>query len=160
MSKRFDQFIINKRLSDDDYMRIALQAASAAKAQGNAPIGAVLVWPGGKMVEGDTTYTERDPTCTAGMNVMKKVAQTARKQLTDAILYVTVDPDLLTLAAAEKLGIREVVYGAYDVLYGCFTSKNSPKLIESFVSRGGILGSECCDLLPTNLQEHTIGILP
>ncbi|MFX8911060.1 tRNA-specific adenosine deaminase, partial [Acinetobacter baumannii] len=46
-------------------MEIAIKAAEHARAIGDSPFGAVLVHPGGHMVEHDTCFSDRDHTCHA-----------------------------------------------------------------------------------------------
>lgn len=156
--KSLDKFIEQKkRLKDSDYMQIALDVAMQAKSKGDFPIAAVLVWSGGKqLVEHDTRRSEQNPLCHAIINLINKAAGTiSRKRLSEAVLYSTIEPNLLCALAMESAGIKEVVFGVYDdkngFISGEFLKENTQLDI---VTIGGVLGKECFESLPQIIQEY------
>lgn len=156
--KGLDRFMEQKRrLKDSDYMQVALEVAAQAKSQGDIPIAAVLAWAGGRqLVEHDTRYSEQNPLCHAVINLINKAAGTiSRKKLSEAVLYCTVEPNLLCALAIEAAGIKEVVFGAYDDKDGFASSGLLKEEVELDITAiGGVLGQECCDSLPQIMQEH------
>lgn len=156
MPMTFANFTAGKRLDDEALMAEALRAAEHAKSNGDLPVGAVLAWPGGFLAEGDTTYSERDPTAHACLNVLRKAAQTTRVRLSEAVLYTTLEPCPLCAAAAEACGIGEVVFGAYDRVNGYWSGKRPDS---GLVNKGGVLGEECRAVLPFAFKEHTTGAI-
>lgn len=152
----FHDFVSTRRKKPDDdskYMEIALKAAEFAKANGENPFGAVLVFPGGHMVEHDTCFSDRDRTCHAEMNVMRKVAQTLRR-LDDCILYTTVEPCPMCAHAALLNGVKEIIFGAVDQKNGFLSSNKLLNVAESIVAKGGVMAEQCVKMLPEHLQEH------
>ncbi len=157
MARNFSEFFKLKKKPDDEYyMRLALVAAEKAKSEGDHPVGAVLVWPGGHMVEFNTTFSERDCTSHAEMNVIRKVLQTSRRRLDDTTLYCTVEPCVMCAAAAVLGGVKEIIWGAYDHKNGFHSTKALSENVTATLSvKGGIMGEECCRVLPATFQEHT-----
>jgi len=153
----FQEFVA-KRYKDPDndskYMEIALKAAEHARANGDNPVGAVLVWPDGTyVVDHDTAFSERDCTCHAEMNVLRKAAQTKLRRMNDCVLYSCVEPCPMCSHAAYLNGIKEIVFGAFDQKNGFLTSN---KLLEvsGIVAKGGVLAERCVNLLPESHQEY------
>ena len=158
MTTNFQEFVAKRTKKPDEdsrYMEIAIRAAEQAKANGDDPYGAVLVYPGGHMVEHDTCFSERDRTCHAEMNVLRKVARTKLRKLDDCVLYTTVEPCPMCAHAALLAGVREVVFGAYDDKNGFLTSDRLRSVAEGLAVKGGILGEQCLAVLPDIIKEHT-----
>lgn len=154
LMKNFHEHIEHrKRLSDDNYMRIALEAASHARSNGDVPVAAVLVWGNGKyLVESDTRYTERNPLNHAVINLLNKAASVRIK---DATVYTTLEPDLMCAMALKEAGVNVVVFGAYDDKDGFISSKLlKDHTVLGMTAIGGVLGKECVNSLPESIQEH------
>jgi tRNA(adenine34) deaminase len=160
MTTNFQDFLAKRRKKPDDdskYMEIALKAAEHAKANGENPFGAVLVFPGGYMVEHDTCFSDRDHTCHAEMNVMRKAAQTKLKRMDDCTLYTTVEPCPMCAHAAYLNGIKEIIFGAYDDKNGFLSSDKLLAVAEGLVVKGGVLSEQCVNMVPAPLREHIRG---
>jgi tRNA(adenine34) deaminase len=128
-------------MSDEDFMRRALELAQRAQAEGEVPIGAVLVVDGGIAGEGwNRPIGAADPTAHAEIQAMRAAAQKlGNYRLTGATLYVTLEPCDMCLGAMFHARIARVVYGASD-----------PKklVLKSKVSlHGGVLAQECGSIL-------------
>lgn len=138
---------------DEQYMKIALDAAVQAGLRGDAPIGAVLLLPNNVLVDSNTVWTENDLTHHAEINVIKKAADLGYHRLKNAVLYSSMEPCGMCVSVAKEYGIQEIVFGAYNEASGFATSKVFN--VSPVVYRGGVLGKECRDILPAHLQEQT-----
>jgi tRNA(adenine34) deaminase len=157
MTINFQEYVENKRRKPDEdskYMEIALKAANAARSNGDRAVGAVLTYPGGHMVDYDTSYSSMDRTCHAEMNVIRKVAKLRPQGLSDCVLFSTVEPCPMCLHAASLSGIREVVFGAYDTKNGFISSKKLTEVHEGIAIKGGVLAEDCIKVNQKLLQEH------
>ncbi len=97
-------------------MELALVEARRAAEQGEVPIGAVLVL-GGEVVASRGNERERrhDPTAHAEMLVLRDAAAIAGGwRLSEATLYVTLEPCAMCAGAIVLARIKRLVYGADD----------------------------------------------
>lgn len=138
-------------------MNLALEAAGQARSRGNLSIAAVLAWADGtKLVEHDTRYTDHHPLSYAILNVINKAVETlGGKKISEAVLYSTVEPDLLCAFAIKAAGIKEVVYGVQDEKNGFISSKLIDNTLLEITAIGNVLGKECHESLPKSIQEYT-----
>ncbi|MBQ6299558.1 MAG: nucleoside deaminase [Bacteroidales bacterium] len=103
-------------LTDEQAMREALREAQAAAAEGEVPIGGVVVC-GGRIIARAHNYTERltDVTAHAEMQLIGMAADyLGGKYLNDCTLYVTVEPCPMCAAALAWAQLGRLVYGAAD----------------------------------------------
>ncbi len=110
-------------LGDDYYMGLALNEARAAAAEGEIPIGAVVVG-GGRVLGRGHNQTERlnDVTAHAEMLALSAAAQSlGGKYLTDCTLYVTVEPCPMCAGAIGWAQVSRIVIGAPDSKRGYST---------------------------------------
>jgi tRNA(Arg) A34 adenosine deaminase TadA len=99
------------------YMQTALEAAAAASARGEVPVGAVVVGPDGAIVAQASNRVEElcDPTAHAEMLALRAAtAQLGQERLTECDIYVTLEPCALCAAAISLFRIRRLYFGAYD----------------------------------------------
>lgn len=114
---------MNPLLNDDYYMGLALAEARAALAEGEIPIGAVVV-AGGRVIGRGHNQTERltDVTAHAEMLALTAATRTLRgKYLSEATLYVTVEPCPMCAGAIGWSQLGRIVYGASDAKRGYST---------------------------------------
>ncbi|WP_338241965.1 nucleoside deaminase [Aurantiacibacter hainanensis] len=99
-----------------DPMKRALQLAQEAAAQGEVPVGAVLVKDGNVVGEGhNLTRTCSDPTAHAEMVAIRKAAEAlGDERLTGCDLYVTLEPCPMCAGAISHARIARLYYGASD----------------------------------------------
>lgn len=133
---------------DEKFMREALREAEAARAQGEIPIGAVVVWKGRIIGRGhNETERLRDTTAHAEMIAITAASEAmGGKYLTECTLYVTVEPCPMCAGALAWSQISRIVYGAPDVRrgYSLFT----PSLLHPRTqTSGGVLQEECAALM-------------
>src|SRR5258707_428046 len=98
-------------------MARALDEAASAAAQGEVPVGAVLVDGAGAIVAATGNRVERDhdPTAHAEMLVLREgAARLGMKRLAGCDLYVTLEPCPMCAAAIGLARIRRLYFGAYD----------------------------------------------
>lgn len=103
-------------LSDEYFMQQALRQARLAADRGEIPVGAVIVVDG-RIVGAGHNLTEalRDVTAHAEMQaITAAAAERDAKYLTDATLYVTLEPCLMCAGAIGWAQIRRIVIGARD----------------------------------------------
>ncbi|HEY9539308.1 MAG TPA: nucleoside deaminase [Kiloniellaceae bacterium] len=107
-----------QRTQKFDYMSEALAEAALAAAAGEVPVGAVLVdAPSGAILARAHNRVERDadPTAHAELLAIRAAAaDSGLKRLTQADLYVTLEPCPMCAAAIGFARLRRLVYGAYD----------------------------------------------
>ena len=102
---------------DDTYfMRQALLEAQKAFDQGEIPIGAVVVWDNKIIGRGyNQTETLQDPTAHAEIIAITAATQNiAAKYLSEATLYVTIEPCIMCIGAAFWAKIKRIVWGASE----------------------------------------------
>ena len=128
-------------MTDDDFMRQALELARRAQSEGEVPIGAVVVLDGEIVGEGwNRPIAAADPTAHAEIQAMRAAARkTGNYRLTGATLYVTLEPCDMCVGAMFHARVARTVFGAAD-----------PKklvLKSSVRIEGGVLSSECGAIL-------------
>lgn len=144
-------------MSDEQYMKQALQEAHKAFSEGEVPIGAVIVCRGQVIARGHN-LTERLHDVTAHAEMQAITAATeylGGKYLTDCTLYVTVEPCIMCAGALGWSQIPRVVYGAADEKRG-FRRFAPQALHPRCEVVSGVLEDECATLMKTFFQ-HKIG---
>jgi len=102
--------------NDAAFMARALDQALAAYAEEEVPIGAVIVVDGRVIAEGrNRTRTWHDPTAHAEVVALRRAAaRVGDWRLTEATLYVTLEPCAMCAGAMVLGRIRRLVYAAAD----------------------------------------------
>jgi tRNA(adenine34) deaminase len=97
-------------------MRAALDAARAAAAAGEVPVGAALTWRGELIaVAANAPRGLHDPTAHAEMRVIREAAaRLGRERLEHADLWVTLEPCAMCAGAIAHARIGRLYYGAAD----------------------------------------------
>ncbi|MBR2451136.1 MAG: nucleoside deaminase [Paludibacteraceae bacterium] len=140
---------MNTTVQDDErYMRMALAEAKLALAQGEVPIGCVIVANGQIVGRGhNLTETLDDVTAHAEMQAITAAANTlGGKYLSQCTLYVTVEPCIMCAGAIGWAQIKKVVFGANDEKRG-FTIYAPKALHPKCTILSGILETECRELI-------------
>ncbi len=136
-------------------MDLALHEARAAGDLGEVPVGAVLV----DSVSGDLLArahnrieTLHDPTAHAEVLTISAAAQRlGLKRLTEADLYVTLEPCPMCAAAISFARLRRLYFGAYDAKGGGV--EHGPRIFEQSTCHhrpeviGGLDETRCGALL-------------
>jgi tRNA(adenine34) deaminase len=140
-------------VSDEDFMRQALELARRAQEEGEVPVGAVVVLEERVIGEGwNRPISASDPSAHAEIQAMRAAAS-ARKnyRLIGATLYVTLEPCAMCVGAMFHARIRRVVFGAADPKTGAAGSVidlfAQNKINHHALVQGGVLAAECGSLL-------------
>lgn len=144
-------------LSDDHYMRIALQEAEKAFENGEVPVGAVIVSQDRIIAKGmNSVEMLHDVTAHAEIIALTAASQfLASKYLPDCTLYVTLEPCPMCAGALKWSQITRVVYGASDDKAG-FMRYGKEMLHPATQLEFGVLHDECSILLKQFFQERRV----
>src|SRR6185369_12249555 len=98
------------------FMRRALELAQRAQAEGEVPVGAVVVHEGRIVGEGwNRPISASDPTAHAEIQALRAAAAALKNyRMPGATLYVTLEPCDMCLGAMFHARIARTVYGAND----------------------------------------------
>lgn len=139
-------------MKDREYMSLALELARKAGEKGDVPVGAVIVL-GDKII--GRGYNKREENKNALLHAeicaINDACETVSSwRLTDAVMYVTLEPCPMCAGAVINSRIGRVIFGAYDERGGCFGS------LDNFADKGfnhkphiigGFMEEECAALL-------------
>ena len=134
-------------------MAAALEQARLGLAAGEVPVGAVLAVGGRILARAfNQPITANDPTAHAEVLVLRDAARAlGNYRLTDAVVYVTVEPCLMCVGAMVHARVCEVVYGAQEPKSGALVSTlkalESPGLNHRFTVTAGVLEEECRSII-------------
>ena len=140
-------------MSDQEFMKIAVEEARACAEAGEVPIGAVLVRREEVLARGgNRTIRDCDPTAHAEIVVLREAARKlGNYRLTETTLYVTLEPCAMCAGAIIQARVPRVVYGADDPKGGayrtCFELLTSAKLNHQVEVTPGVLAEEASSLL-------------
>ena len=141
-------------MTDEDYMRRALEQARLAYEKDEVPVGAVVVCRDRIIARAhNLTETLTDVTAHAEMQVITMAASAlGGKYLKDCTLYVTVEPCIMCAGAIGWSQLSRIVYGADDEKRGY--SVYAPKALhpKATVTRG-VLEEECRQLMQDFFKE-------
>ena len=140
-------------------MEAAIEQARRGLDAGEVPIGAVLVINGEIVARAyNRPITSVEPTAHAEVIVLRAAARaTGNYRLTDATVYVTLEPCLMCVGALVHARVREVVYGAPEPKTGALVSSmralETAGLNHRFTFAGGVLEEECRGLVQQFFRE-------
>jgi len=98
-------------MNHEKFMKEALKEAE----KGDAPFGAVIVSPSGKIVSRghDNVITSNDPSAHAELTAIRKLCKKAKKRdFQNYSCYSTSEPCVMCMAACLKAKINNFYYGA------------------------------------------------
>ena len=139
--------------ADATFMRAALERARAAAAEGEVPVGAVLVHGERIIAAGhNTPISSHDPTAHAEIAALRAGGRALGSyRLSDTTLYVTLEPCVMCASAMVHARVRRLVFGAWDPRAGGAGSIINvfalPGLNHRVDVLGGVLIDECAALL-------------
>jgi tRNA(adenine34) deaminase len=144
--------------ADAAYMALALEEARRAAAEGEVPIGAVMVCDGTVVARGrNARESAADPTAHAEMIAIREAAEKlGRWRLSDCTLYVTLEPCPMCAGALVNARIERLVYGAADPKAGAvgtlFDLSADTRLNHRYEVTAGVLEAECGQILKDFFQ--------
>ncbi|MDL2218768.1 nucleoside deaminase [Ruminococcaceae bacterium OttesenSCG-928-O06] len=139
-------------MNDTELMRLALEEARLAVAEGEVPVGAVVA-KDGQVVARAHNRRETDKSATAHAELLAIEAACKKLggwRLWQCDLYVTLEPCPMCAGAVVNSRIRRLVYGAKDPKAGCCGSVTDLFALpfnHAPVVQGGLLEEESTALL-------------
>jgi tRNA(adenine34) deaminase len=138
---------------DTHFMEQALAEAHEADAEGEVPVGAVVV-TGGEIVARahNRPLGASDPTAHAEILALRAAARLLNNyRLTGCDLYVTLEPCAMCVGALVHARIRRLIYGAPDpkagAAHSCLRLPEAPHFNHQVEVTGGVLAEESAALL-------------
>lgn len=141
-------------------MRAAIGQANKAQAAGEVPVGAVVTIAGDIVAEGhNRSMLDCDPSAHAEIVVLRDAGSACgNHRLSNATLYVTLEPCAMCLGALVQARIARLVFGAYDPKAGALGSaidlSDCPAFNHRFEIQGGVLAEECGAVLQQFFAER------
>jgi len=141
-------------LSDETFMKLAIEQAFKAYDEGEVPIGAVLIDEGGILICAEHNRIEQldDATAHAEILLLREGAKKiGRRNLSTCTIYVTVEPCPMCAGALMLCRLKRLVYGTTDSKFGAceslFNVTNNPALNHQLDVTAGVLENECRELM-------------
>lgn len=149
-------------LSHSTIMKLALDQAAIAEANGEVPIGAIIVNKGKVIGEGyNQTIMACDPSAHAEIVAIRQAAnQLGNHRILDATLYVTLEPCVMCLGALIQARVRSLVFGAFDQRVGAVVSVfqllDKTHFNHTLSWQGGIMAEQCASQLRQFFQKRRV----
>ncbi|MBN1150540.1 nucleoside deaminase [candidate division WOR-3 bacterium] len=140
-------------MTDEIYMKKALEEAEKASEEDEVPVGAVVVKDGVVIGRGhNRTESLLDASAHAEIIAMTAAAETLGNwRLEGCQLYSTVEPCIMCTGACLLFRISRIIYGAEDPKFGgCISQAKIPEiptLNHKIEVIGGILATESAQLM-------------
>ncbi|MCX7919394.1 MAG: tRNA adenosine(34) deaminase TadA [bacterium] len=140
-------------MTDEQYMREAIELAQSAAELNEVPVGAVVVYQGQIISRANNAnITTTDATAHAELLAIREACQKLnQKRLDGAWIYVTKEPCPMCAGAMVLAHIERLIFGVSDPKSGAAGSVvnlvNHPHLNHRIAITSGILESECRELL-------------
>ncbi len=141
-------------------MKMALEEAEKAGQRGEIPVGAILL-KGDRVIARDHNRCIElsDPTAHAEILVLRKGGEILKNyRLTEAVVYVTVEPCPMCVSAMVHGRISRLVFGSLEPKHGAVESKfrllNDDGLNHKVKVDRGILEKECAEILQAFFKER------
>ena len=140
-------------MEDITYLRAAITEAQAAEANGEVPVGAVVVHEDRIIGRGQNrVLRDSDPTAHAEIVALREAGLTLKNyRLEDCTLYATLEPCAMCAGAILHARITRLVYAAPDPKAGACGSvlsvMNHSQLNHKVEVVSGLLAEECGALL-------------
>ena len=152
--------------ADESMMREAIGEAAAAAADGEVPVGAIVVLNGRIIARGrNRSIRTCDPTAHAEIVALREAAAAAGNyRLTGATVYATVEPCAMCAGALVWARVARLVYGARDpkagAVHSLFEICTSDTLNHRLDIRDGVLEEDCRALMQEFFRARRSGVRP
>ena len=138
--------------TDKYFIRVAMAEARKSSANGEVPVGAVVVFENMVLSKAhNETIVTGDPTAHAEIMAIRKACETKKNyRIPGCDLYVTLEPCAMCLGTVIQARIRKLVFGAYDPQSGAVESIMKfpfDKMNHRVEIKGGVLAEECGNIL-------------
>ena len=141
------------RSTAESWMQEALEEARKAEAEGEVPVGALVLMHGKIVGRGHNhSIHSCDATAHAEILALRHAGQSLRNyRLPGSVLVVTVEPCVMCVGAMIQSRVEQVVYGTADPKAGAIEShfhlNQNPQLNHKIDVMSGVLAQECSVLL-------------
>ena len=145
---------------DEQFMEQALVAARTAAAQGDVPVGCVVVVNDHVVAVGENRREkDSDPTAHAEIVALRRAAAAHGSwRLDQATVYVTLEPCVMCAGALLNARVRRVVIGALDEKAGGVGSRYhllaDPRLLHEAEVTYDVLAEDCARELSNLFGER------
>ena len=145
--------------TDELWMEEALREAQRAQANGEVPVGAVVVCAGQIVGRGSNrNLLDYDPTAHAEIVALREAGRALENhRLAGCTMYVTIEPCAMCAGAMVHARVARLVYGADDVKAGAAKSVmqvvNHPKLNHQMEVTSGVLAGRCQEMVQEFFRE-------
>jgi tRNA(adenine34) deaminase len=152
--------------ADEAMMREAIGEAAAAAADGEVPVGAIVVLNGRIIARGrNRSIRDCDPTAHAEIVALREAAAAAGNyRLTGSTVYATVEPCAMCAGALVWARVARLVYGAPDpkagAVHSLFEICTSDTLNHRLDVRAGVLDEDCRALMQEFFRARRSGVRP
>ena len=146
--------------NDEYWMQRALALAERARAEGEVPVGAILIMGDDCIGEGwNRPIAENDPTAHAELAALRAgAAHIGNYRLPGATLYVTLEPCAMCAGAIILARIKRLVYATADPRSGAagsvFNILQSAQLNHRVELSSGVLEAEAATMLQTFFRQR------
>ena len=153
-------------MNDTELMRLAMVEAERAAAEGEVPVGAVVVVGDEVIATGrNQRETLADPTAHAEILALREASRhQGTWHLDDAVLCVTLEPCPMCAGALVNARVSRLVYGCADPKAGAVSTLyeicTDPRLNHRLTVVPGVLEQECAALLTTFFARIRAGDRP
>ena len=147
-------------MTDLTYLRAAIAEAQAAEANGEVPVGAVVVHENKIIGRGQNrVLRDSDPTAHAEIVALREAGLALKNyRLEDCTLYATLEPCAMCAGAILHARLSRLVYAAPDPKAGACGSvlsvMNHPQLNHRVEVEPGLLAEECGPMLSNFFLER------
>ena len=147
------------QFTDEYWMQHAYEQAALAAAQGEIPVGAIIVSQNQIIGQGfNAPITLNDPTAHAEIVALRDACQNIQNYRLpeDAVLYVTLEPCTMCVGALVHSRVSRVVFGAFEAKAGSLVSAR--QLFETgyynhvFPFKAGCMQQQCSEQLSVFLK--------
>ena len=141
-------------------MARALEQARKGARAGEVPVGAVVVLDGALIGSGfNQPIASHDPTAHAEIIAIREAAsRLGNYRLIGSTLFVTIEPCQMCVGAMIHARVARLVYGASEPKAGAIESAmrahEHPSLNHHMSAKGGVLSSECRDLIQAFFRDR------
>lgn len=145
---------------DQQWMQYALTLADKAEAQGEIPVGAVLIRDKQIIGEGwNQSITLNDPSAHAEMLAIRQAGKLiGNYRLINTTLYVTLEPCPMCAGLLVHSRIQRLVFGAPDLKTGAAGSVmdllRNERLNHQVEVTEGVLAAQCADKLSSFFRHR------
>jgi tRNA(adenine34) deaminase len=142
------------------WMREAIKEAEAAQAEGEVPVGAVVVFEGRVVGRGHNQVEQaKDATSHAEILAIQEASKhLGNWRLSNSAIFVTLEPCSMCIGALLLSRVSELYFGCYDPRQGAvgslFDLSNNSSLPHQVTVFPEVLAKECSALLQSFFVEQ------